>query len=220
MEAGAEVRGATKFRGAMVILGSPSFTRVFRPPAVRPVVKVGESFDLRTVLAALSAERPFHILALSQNRTRILKCTAHGSEEMPYPEGFPASLASSMQTDQPDHTLRNQSTGGQKMGATGVMFGTSWDQDGKEDYLLHFFQEIDKAVNVAMKDSADPLVAFGVEHELALYRRVNTYRHLLDPGVTTARRTAWMRLRCIGALWNWWRATNRGGRYYPISTSA
>lgn len=63
------------------------------------------------------------------------------------------------------------------------MFGTSSDADSKDEYLAHFFADIDRAVGVALKGSSDPLVPVGVEHEVALYRKVNTYPHLVAPGV-------------------------------------
>ena len=63
------------------------------------------------------------------------------------------------------------------------MFGTSSDRDDKDEYLLHFFMELDKVVNGLLRQSRVPLIPVGVEHEIALYRRVNTYPYLLDPGV-------------------------------------
>jgi hypothetical protein len=130
-----------------------------------------------------AAQQAFYILALSQNRTRILKCTQDNSQEIAFPAGFPASLAEAMQTRKPDHTLDNRITGGPSMGGGAVMFGTSTDTEIKDEYLLHFFREIDRAVNSALKLSADPLIPVGVEHEIALYRRLNTYPHLVEPGI-------------------------------------
>ncbi len=181
--AGAESRGGTKFRGSIVILRSPDLLEVYRVPTERPLVRVDSHFDVRTVLSAVAAQSTFYILALSQKRTRILKCTRQDSEEIPFPAAFPTSLADAMQTRKPDHNLNNRASGGPSMGAGGVMFGTSSDMDDKDEYMLHFFMELDKAVNIALKDSADPLIPIGVEHEIALYRRVNTYKNLVEPGV-------------------------------------
>jgi hypothetical protein len=69
------------------------------------------------------------------------------------------------------------------MGSGAVMFGTSSDADDKDEYMLHFFMAIDKAVHSVLKDADEPLVPVGVEHEIALYQRVNTYSHLAEPGV-------------------------------------
>ena len=63
------------------------------------------------------------------------------------------------------------------------MFGTSSDREDKDEHMLHFFLGIDKAVQTALKESRNSLVPVGVEQELALYRRVNTYADLVEPGV-------------------------------------
>ena len=171
-------------QGGLVILRSPSVLQVRGMAPVTPLVRVDDHFDLRVLLSLLHfTESSFYLLALSQNRTRILKCTRQGSEEIPYPAGFPTSLSEAMQTRKPDHTLDNRASGGPSMGGGAVMFGTSTDGDDKDEYLAHFFADIDRAVAVALKGSSDPLIPVGVEHEIALYRRANTYPHLVAAGV-------------------------------------
>lgn len=184
--AAAESRGGVKFRGGLVILRLPEVLQVYHVPQPRPLVRVGDRFDVRSVLSALAAQSSFYILALSQKRTRILKCTQQSSEEIPSPAGFPTSLADAMQARQADHDLKDRGSGGPSTGTGGtggVMFGISSDRDDKDEYMLHFFMTLDKAVNTALKDSGDLLVPVGVEHEIALYRRVNTYANLAEPGV-------------------------------------
>ena len=86
----------------------------------------------------------FHILALSQKRTRILECTQHGCREIPFPAGFPGSLADSKQTDQPDHDLDNRSSAGPDVGGMKrVMFGTTTDheKEGSIFAALFLFRE-------------------------------------------------------------------------------
>jgi hypothetical protein len=70
-------------------------------------------------------------------------------------------------------------------------------------------------VNVARKDSADPLIPVGVEHEIALYRRVNTYKNLIEPGVHGAPDgldTAELHRRALEMLQE---ATEQPGREVP-----
>src|SRR5947208_1590703 len=57
---------AADIRGSIVILRSPTVMRVDRVPAVKPVVRVGDYFDLRTVLTLAAAQKTFYMLALSQ----------------------------------------------------------------------------------------------------------------------------------------------------------
>jgi hypothetical protein len=69
------------------------------------------------------------------------------------------------------------------MGGGAVMFGTTADREKKDEYLHNYFALLDKAVHAALKDSTAPLIAAGVESELALYRRVNTYPNFIEEGV-------------------------------------
>jgi hypothetical protein len=150
---------------------------------VRPIARVGKRFDIRTLLEIRNAQKQFYILALSQNRTRLIECTESSSREIEL-TGTPVSYTESRHTRKPDHVLDNRVTAGPSMGSGGgVMFGTSSDMDDKDEYVLHFFMELDKGVSNALRGSSDPLIPAGVEHELALYRRVNTYPHLLEPGI-------------------------------------
>jgi len=178
-----DLLGRSQGHGGIVILRSPSVMKVYQVSTARPLVRVDDHFDVRTVLSVAARQRSFYLLALSQNRMRILQCTESSSREIAFPEGFPSSLAEAMQTRKPDHVLDNRASGGPSMGAGGVMFGTSSDQDDKDEYLLHFFMEIDRAAKSILKGSGDPLIPVGVEHEIALYKRVNTYPHLLEPGI-------------------------------------
>jgi hypothetical protein len=183
-DAVADFRGETKSKGNVVILRAPSLLRVFRVGrSVQPLARVGQRFEIRTLLEIRNAQKHFYILALSQNRTRLLECTESTSGEIEL-TGTPVSYAESRHTRKPDHVLDNRVSAGPSMGSGGgVMFGTSSDMDDKDEYVLHFFIDLDKGVSNALRGSSDPLIPAGVEHELALYRRVNTYPHLLEPGV-------------------------------------
>jgi Bacterial archaeo-eukaryotic release factor family 3 len=175
-----------KARGSIVILRSPTVMEVHRARNLRSLVRVDSHFDVRTLVALEAANKSFSVLGLSQKRTRILKCTENNFTEVPFPPGFPSSLADAMQTSQPDHMLDNRMTGGPSIGTGTVMFGTSTDREGKDAYLLQFFREVDNAVNALMRGSGEPLVAAAVEHEIALYRRVNTYPKLVEAGIQGA----------------------------------
>jgi hypothetical protein len=83
--------------------------------------------------------------------------------------------------------LDSSITAGPSMGAgTRVMFGTSGDTEARDEYIVHFFVELDRAVVNALRGATEPLIPAGVDHELAMYRRINTYPHLVEPGISGA----------------------------------
>lgn len=153
------------------------------PEKLAEEIAIGPHFAIRALLPLLSRPQEFLLLALSQNRARLLHCTATTSEEVAFPAGVPTSLADAMQTRPPDHMLDNKSAGGPSNGAMrGVMFGTGTEREDKSERLLQFFSALNRGLHPLFTDGIS-VVPVGVEHELALYRTVNTYPHLVEPGV-------------------------------------
>ncbi len=78
----------------------------------------------------------------------------------------------------------NRATPGPAAGSSkGVMFTTSTDKETKDEYLAHFYKQIDRGLNEILRGKTEPVVPVGVEYELALYRSVSTYPHLIGEGV-------------------------------------
>src|SRR5580704_11922114 len=84
----------------------------------------------------------------------------------------------------PDHVLDHRSSAGPSVGSMkGVLFGTSSDRDREDEYLSHFFKEVDKGMHTILRNDTAPLVLMGVENEVAIYRRVSTYPRLLEKAI-------------------------------------
>jgi hypothetical protein len=172
---------------SLILFRSPDvFHYYLLPGKLTEVLTVEERFQVRPLLSALVREQRFHLLGLSQRHIRLFHCTQHGAEEVAIQGLVPQDLRAWMNTRQPDHVLDNRSTGGSSVGSMkGVIFGTSTDRDRENQYLSHFFKEVDRGVNNLLRNNnhAEPLVLAGVDYELAIYRRVNSYPRLLDKAV-------------------------------------
>jgi hypothetical protein len=84
----------------------------------------------------------------------------------------------------PDHVLDNRSAGGPSVGKMkGVLFGTNTDRERHEEYLKHFFKEVDEGVHHILLGQNAPLILAGVQEEVALYRPVNSYPRLMKQAV-------------------------------------
>jgi hypothetical protein len=168
-------------KGVLVLRSPTIFQGYWLRGWRKEFVKVEDHFDLRPLLAALAREQRFYLLALSQENVRLFQSTMFRSEEVKLPATVSRSLRASMNTRQPDHNLDNRSAGGRGAGSMkGVVFGTSTDRERHDEYLRKFFKAVDEGVRSLLHDDTAPLVLVGVEHELAIYRRVNTYPHLFD----------------------------------------
>ena len=172
-------------KGTVVLLGSAELNEMVITAEALPATRtVTDSFALRSLLPAFQKVHDFYLLALSQKRTRLLHCTAIASTEVPLSNGTPSSLGESRNTDKPDHLLDNRSSAGPSQGQMkGVMSGTGTEAENKPEFLHTFFAEIDRGVHQTLKDSGLPLILVGVESELAIYRKVNTYPLLGETGV-------------------------------------
>lgn len=152
-------------------------------------VVVADNFYIRPFLKRIEGEREFYILALDQKNVRLLKCTERTSEEIDLEDRIPHSILEHMATDQPDHVLDNRITGGPSggAGAQGVMFTTSTDREDRDEYLLHFYKDISKGISDLLRgQEKTPLVVCGVEYEIALFKRVNTWQNTCAEGVRGA----------------------------------
>lgn len=147
---------------------------------------IGPHFFIRPILQEVSAGKTFYILALSQKNVRLLRCTMHSSEEVPFPPATATNFDDYMATAKPDHTLDNRASGGPDMGAGGVMFGTAADSVDRDQYLAHFYRQIDKGLNEVLHDKKEPVVLAGVEYELPIYRSASKFPHLAEEAVQGA----------------------------------
>jgi hypothetical protein len=169
----------------LVLFKSRDTTRCFQVRDLsKDFVTIGDRFQIRPLLPLMSRDQQFYLLALSQKHVRLLLCTWRTAKEIPLRALVPQNLKSWLNSRMPDHVLDNRVSAGPSVGAMkGVMFGTSTDSDRHDEYLAHFFKEIDKGLYKVLVSQNLSLQLAGVESEIALYRKVNSYPHLLEPAV-------------------------------------
>jgi hypothetical protein len=167
---------------AIILFRSPDLFRYYlMHGSFKEAETVATRFQVRPLLATLAHETRFHLLALSQKNVRLLHCTQHRVERAPNTESIPRNLQEWLNNRQPDHRLVNRSIAGPSVGhMKGVVSGTNTDSEREDEYLAHFFKDIDKGVTAHLRSETGPLVLAGVEYEVAIYRRVNSYRPTLE----------------------------------------
>ena len=170
---------------SIVLFRSPDLFRWFLlPEAANDTISVEERFQVRRLLSALANEQRFCLLALSRRNIRMFYCTHHHAEEESLRGLAPHDIRTWMGTWKPDHVLNNRAVAGPSAGSTkGVAFTTSRDREREDQYLAHFYAEVDRGIGPMLRRDGAPLVLAGVEEEVAIYRRVNTYPRLLERAV-------------------------------------
>jgi len=173
--------------GGVAVFRSPGFTQAtFWPDELAPKVTLAEEFQVLPLLAGLTAERNYWLLALSINRIHLFRGEGTRFSEFTLPADLPRSLADFMGFDKPDHDLEGRSAKGPSSGAGfGVRFGTSSVPETEAAHLHDFFKLIAHTIHPIMgRDGAgDPLMLAAVPRELALYRVVNTYSPMVEEAI-------------------------------------
>ncbi len=170
---------------ALILFRSPSLFRYcWLHGPFQDMQAAGEWFQVRPLLQTLAHETRFYLLALSQHHVRLLLCTQHRAEPADTGTNIPRNLQDWMNNRQPDHLLATRSFAGRSIGGMkGVVSGTGTERERTEEYLAHFFKEVDKSVTARLRGETRPLVLAGVDREIAIYRRVNSYRPTIEKAV-------------------------------------
>jgi hypothetical protein len=141
---------------------------------------IASHFYLLPFVATVFAPQDFFILELNTKRLRLLRYTYGKCAELALPAAIPPGLEAAGGFDQPDHTLMNRSFAGPSVGTMpGVRFGTLSDREAAGEYLHHFFELVDRGLTETL--GGKPLLLAGVHEEIAAYRRVARYEHILTP---------------------------------------
>ena len=169
----------------LILYRSPDLFRYFwLRDTIKDSVTVSQTFQIRPLLSLVSKEQKFYVLALSQKHTRLVMYTYQSRQELQLRRLAPQSLRAWMNTRAPDHVLDDRSAGGPSVGEMkGVLFRTNTNRERHEEYLKHFFKEVDKGVHPILLGHTAPLILAGVEEEVAVYRHVNSYPRLIELAV-------------------------------------
>ncbi len=152
------------------------------PVTFEETLVVSERFHIKPLLSLLTSDSRFFILALSQNRVRLLEATRQTAFEVELGD-LPLSLAESAGETATERQL--QSHTGPPSGAgerAAMFFGHDLSKENK-DKLARWFRMIDRKLREVLGDAKAPLVLAGVDSLFPLYREANTYAHLIAEGV-------------------------------------
>ena len=190
---------------SIAVLRSPDVFRVtWIEEPVKSRAELGPRFYIRPLLPELTRDRVFYILALSQKNVRLLRCTTRASEEVPFPQHVVTSYDAYMNSAKPDHLTDNRATPGPSVGSSkGVMFTTSSEREDKDEYLAHFYRQVDRGVEEILRGKTEPVVLAGVEYEIALYRSLNSnlrLAHEAVQGAPNSLKSGEMHARALDAL--------------------
>ena len=163
----------------LAIFLSPEIFQYYRVPhSFQELVVVAERFHIKPLLPLFSEDGAFYILAVSQNRVRLLQCTRYYVREVT-PEAVPESLAEALKYDQPEKQLQSHTTGR----GSAIFHGQGLGKDDDKVNILRYFQQVDHGLHELLREERVPLVIAAVDYLHPIYREANTYAHLLEEAI-------------------------------------
>jgi hypothetical protein len=168
--------------GLAIFISKDVFLPYHVPLNFKESVAVADRFHIKPLLPFFTGDGVFYILALSQNKVRLLQCSHYGAREIDLTGIVPTSIAEVNHHE----TERQQShhTGRSGNGESTVFTGQNIGDQAKNN-ILRYFQQVNKGVHhQLLKEENAPLILAGVDYLHPIYRTANTYPHLFDKGIT------------------------------------
>lgn len=177
-----------------VIFVSPGMFRHLRLLApIRERLVVAFHPHITPLLAHLMPQRRFYVLAITKKFLRLGRWHDGQCTEVPLPARVPKSFEESVTFVQPDHDLQNRSPAGASASQVGpARFGTGAERDLVHERLHQYLQLVDRELTGFLEGA--PLVLVGVAEEMAAYRSVSEYPHVLAAKPTSPEHLPWAEL--------------------------
>jgi hypothetical protein len=165
------------------VYAAPNFFRSYRcPERFRELAVVAESFHVTQLFPLMSADRPFYVLALSQNDVRLIRATRTDAMLVDLGD-LPRSLPEALLTEPPGQELQQHvvsAVGAQRLVA---FHGHGPGLDHRKDEIRQFFHRLDRALRPFLPDRDVPLVLAAVDYLIPIYHEANSHRGLLPEAI-------------------------------------
>lgn len=175
-------------RGLALFIAPQVFRAYSLPLPVDELVVVTHRFHIKPLLPLISGDGHFFVLALSQKEARLLQATRYSSSAVEL-QGVPQGVSGALRYEDLER-IDHHYPGSQGRAAGGISplaghgVGVEDATHEPHDRILRYFHQVDARLQPFLRNQRAPLVLAGVDYLLPVYRRANSYPHLLEGGVT------------------------------------
>jgi len=160
--------------------------RYYRLPlAFEELVVASNRFHIKPLLPLFSGDGRFYILAISQNKVRLLQGSRYSVSEIQL-DDVPTSLAAALRFDDPEKRLQFHTAtagpGGHE-GRAAAFHGHGIGADDAKTNILRYFQKVSAGVSDLLREEQAPLILAGVDYLLPIYREASSYPFLAEEGI-------------------------------------
>lgn len=145
--------------------------------AVPELAVVGDRPHLKPMLALMTNDARFYVLALSQNRAQLYHGTREGLSKVEVEE-MPANLEETMPEGREPALQSHASAPTRSGGGTPGFHGHGSADELAKERLPIYFREIDRALATLALPAATPLFLAAVDYLVPIYRKASTHAGL------------------------------------------
>ena len=153
--------------------------------SVEELAFVGERFCVRPLLPSRDLGQRFFVLALSQNRVRLLECTRESARELDVHD-IPESLADALGYDVEQQALQFHTGATRRGGRFDTVFhGQGSGDDDAKDEVEKYARAVDAGVTALLQNRAPeaPLVLAAVGYVDSIYRGISEHPRIVEGAV-------------------------------------
>jgi hypothetical protein len=167
--------------GLAVYLAPQLFKYYRLPMPLEPLALVAQRFHVKPLLRLMSGDSRFYVLALSQNKARLLEGTQSSIREVEC-KGMPEGLEQALD-EVPEKQVQFRTMPGSRPGRSGqgaaIFYGQGAGMEDDKERITRYLHQVDDCLHQKLKSQRAPLVLAGVDYLFALYREVTLYPNLL-----------------------------------------
>lgn len=148
------------------------------------LVEVSQRFHVNPLLPLFINSR-FFVLALSQNKVRLLVCSRYSCSEVNLDGIVPSSLAEALRYEGLEKPTVRRPVGslGSRGTPVAISHGASVGADDPKDRIRRYFNMVDRGLHELLREENAPLALVAVDYLMPLYREANTYQYLMPQGI-------------------------------------
>ncbi len=166
--------------GLAVFLSPDVFDRFRVPLELEESLAVNQRFQIKPLLPLLSSGDRFFVLALSQNRVRLLEGRRYSIHDVSV-DGLPENLDQVLNLDTVERASQVHSAMRGDHGKQAAVFhGHGGEREVVKDELTQFFRVVDTALRDALRQQKAPMFLAGVQYLLPIFREVASYASIAD----------------------------------------
>jgi hypothetical protein len=148
-------------------------------------VVVGTHLHIKPLLPLLSGDGQFYLLTVHKDSVRVYQGTEYGISYLEI-EDLPEEHADLIDDVDRQRVLQwhtaTRVAGGhpRAQGRPAAFHGHGGVEQHDEDEIIRYFRKIDEVLAPALKNEAAPLLLAGEDKSVALYRKANSYPHIIE----------------------------------------